>query len=583
MGGNGQTGIDEVAVHRTVSSVMAEITRLVAYAACQGCGETLRDPYRVACCPHTICAACADFARTDAAKCPVRGCGLALRPADIVLDTDTKTIVDSILALESYAVKNRYAELKYFPEKQQTRQQSLDPEATNIERRENNARPVICIEASQETPEKNDWFQDQVVSQVQPSIDHVQPALLDALAKQSQNQRLLHAISPKSPVSSPSRNRSSFSPTPEEVAVPETPSQEYAEELVCRTASPVDATMSVQSLAPSDRQHLFVIPSSEPQSPAADACIREERDVGGERPEISSTPQLHRANGGDHDNVLASKHVGDNSSAAAVSSEHSKELRDAAEYAGDATRYLMKPTLPAVSLAASSELEYSEANIVVHLSKLPSVERKRCERICRGFGLEYIKTHDGPQEPTMIVTPLQVNDDGECKGAVQNISFGVLQAILKQIPILSPQWLYSSDNTGTLLPLQPFTSTSHSSSSSRTVFSGVHVALDPEYDEMIKTDIARLIVAGGGKMAESEDSLRNTEESCRLRVVIIPDNIALSPGDTVAASLQNEAGQCIIKVDFSWITDCILSGRCPPSSQHWVDSYTIQTPCSSGD
>jgi hypothetical protein len=86
------------------SSVLAELTRLSAYVACQGCGGLLEAPALLGSCAHSVCATCAQRAASSRdPACPVRGCALPLAPRDLVPDTTTAHIVECVRLLEEQA------------------------------------------------------------------------------------------------------------------------------------------------------------------------------------------------------------------------------------------------------------------------------------------------------------------------------------------------------------------------------------------------------------------------------------------------------------------------------------------------
>lgn len=106
-------------VHRltaeNVNYVLREVQFLRKYAECPSCHGPLRDPRRSSVCPHTVCGCCAARRRDT---CPVGGCNIPTRPADLATpDHFVACLVDRIAALDRIATGgNEFCALEYVPE-----------------------------------------------------------------------------------------------------------------------------------------------------------------------------------------------------------------------------------------------------------------------------------------------------------------------------------------------------------------------------------------------------------------------------------------------------------------------------------
>lgn len=100
-------------VAQNVNFVLREVNYLRNYTTCAACAGRLRDPRRSAVCAHTVCGRCAAAAPP---ACPVAGCGLPTRPADLAAPNhQVAAIVDAVERLQAAVAS---AGLRCIPERE---------------------------------------------------------------------------------------------------------------------------------------------------------------------------------------------------------------------------------------------------------------------------------------------------------------------------------------------------------------------------------------------------------------------------------------------------------------------------------
>lgn len=95
----------DVDVARSANGILREISRMVNYLACKGCGLLLEDAFLITQCSHSICGRCEERIRVETMKCTVEGCVVQVRPRDLKPDFSIRSLVATVLELRDHAVK----------------------------------------------------------------------------------------------------------------------------------------------------------------------------------------------------------------------------------------------------------------------------------------------------------------------------------------------------------------------------------------------------------------------------------------------------------------------------------------------
>jgi hypothetical protein len=217
--------------------------------------------------------------------------------------------------------------------------------------------------------------------------------------------------------------------------------------------------------------------------------------------------------------------------------------------------------------------------LLVCLSKLSSDVRRTCESICRQFGIEYVCCfpNEGPF-PTLVITELESRTSDRNEGPLaREISFSILLAMIRKLPIVSPEWLCSCNEQGRIVAKDQFMASTSYAAHSQPVFDGVVTCFDGNHETRVKSDIARLIVEGGGKVVDNVQELGSNGSQYRLRL-----EVALDSSSTCIQTCEVEAFASaedrVKRVDFAWLSGCVLSGVCPPESRHIFETCLSYSP-----
>jgi hypothetical protein len=224
-------------------------------------------------------------------------------------------------------------------------------------------------------------------------------------------------------------------------------------------------------------------------------------------------------------------------------------------------------------------VQKEDDTLLLCLSKLSSDVRRTCESICRQFGIEYVCNFPNEKPfPALVVTELESRTSDRNEGPqAREISFSILLAMIRKLPIVSPAWLCSCDEQGRIVAKEQFMASTSYAAHSQPVFDGVVTCFDGSHETRVKSDIARLIVEGGGKVVDSMEELGSIGSQCRLRLQVALDSSSTCIQSCDVESLAS-ASDCVKRVDFAWLSGCVLSGVCPPESRHIFETCLTYSP-----
>lgn len=205
-------------------------------------------------------------------------------------------------------------------------------------------------------------------------------------------------------------------------------------------------------------------------------------------------------------------------------------------------------------LASISKAKTVEPEVVC-LSKLSRTDRHKCEATCRAFGYELARDFDGVREPTVVVTRLDEN------GEVVEFSFATLMALLRQVPIVSHEWLADVERMQREQPANRYLAKVTYADPQESIFDGVLAVNEMETGTQVATDFSKLLRAGGCRVVdEDEFAVECAKSSWHTRIRVMPDG-AETPASW--SSLPDEDGRAI-KTGTEFLTLAILQGRFPP-------------------
>jgi hypothetical protein len=558
------------------AAVHARASQLLAYLACQGCGNTLRDPHRTASCPHTVCGTCAHVIRTRTSECPINGCALPAHPGDLARDTDTAAYVAAVQKLYDLVMSSEglLKAVKCVTAEGFARDTKAEADAEAAADAE--AVPATCDVGD------HDWDDDLPLNTRSVLQRAHVVAVGRVLSPPPSDPESVHHRHEGGSVDGDQTTQPPPSRPLSEVPAPQNPVSQIRQEITSAAgagagACPVSAAaVDVRDTVDDDDEDGIHIGDGH------DAIDDYHDDDGG----CGDHHQTARI-GAEATYLPSPCH----SAAPAVHAVPRLSCVPAASVvdAGDNNSVLPPP----VSIVVSQEdrfMNEAAANrkiaLAVVLSKLPAAQRAECEHICRSFSLTLVVDTAGTLKPTVVVTSLnepQYGADGT-SGGIKDFSFAVLRQMVCRRAVVGPNWLLQSRARRQLLPYRDFHALSNHRVSGPPLFADVVALLEAGHQDKVKADISVLIADGGGVVVANDtefDAIKLARDGgdCRLRIRLIPDS---TPAFTMPETPMSNVDGCqrddtLRRVDFSWLSDCIKTGVCPPANDHIFESCGART------
>jgi hypothetical protein len=523
------------------AAVYARVLQMVEYIKCKGCGDTLHAPQLCKSCEHTVCGACADVIRTRTSKCPVQMCGLPTHPGDLAPDCGTAAYVSVVRNMHDEIIKNDIIMNAMRCVTSECVRRQLRAEADEEAAADAEDIPATCEVGD------HDWDDD-----IPMNATH--PASRPCSSVAEPGDAALPHYSTTGEVQPPAPETAGDAETQPPPLLPQPSAHGPISGDGGADKLPAQAERKIPLMA----QETVQTPRVAPQIPAAER-INCNSTVDYPMP---AQPVLTQA-------TIVERHLQGETNSPVIGMSQEDTFLNAVFSARNSNDGVQ------ISLPTDQ---------VVFLSKLPLALRAKCQNICRAFSLTVVTDVKDNNMPTVVVTSLndEYSADGSLAGGVKDFSYAVLHQMVRRGAIVGPDWLFQSYDRKMLLPYDKFHAVSNHAVSGPPIFTGVVTILEPGHEAKVRTDISALITAGGGSVvvcdAEfNEVKLVRDGGDCRLRIRLVPDVIAAF-SETPLSNLDGwQHDDTLRRVDFSWLSDCIRTGLCPPANDHIFESCGART------
>lgn len=225
----------------------------------------------------------------------------------------------------------------------------------------------------------------------------------------------------------------------------------------------------------------------------------------------------------------------------------------------------LPPNSPIDFVLQDNDIDHRSFTVCITKVTVESGEYQHACEVAMKIGAEIVSSFTRGSS-SVVVTPLKPNTR-----EVMRLSMPVHDAAAGRVPIVEPAWLDECAAAGGWIPTGAYEAVSGHRVDGPPVFDGVLATLDSGFDVdasdevmTLGVDIRRLLAVGGGSVvARGAAPPKEWASKYRLYVHIMHDYDADEERGVHADAKL---------VDFAWISDCLLTGQCPPRNADMFES-----------
>lgn len=203
--------------------------------------------------------------------------------------------------------------------------------------------------------------------------------------------------------------------------------------------------------------------------------------------------------------------------------------------------------------------------VVISCSAVGKDVQEKCQVVVRLFGGRVVDRIEEETPYTHLVTEV------DCIGEVKQFSLKVFHAMAKRAIILSPKWLDACLEEGMWVDETNYEVNSQHSRE-RGVFASVVASIVGEFvspPNMNVQDVRSLLKAGGAVLVDHEKLKGVAAEQGKLGITVVDSELEKQRTDRIQDAEK--------VVGVPWLTDCILTGHCPPTNAEMFETLIEST------